>query len=56
MQGTTRLLGQTLGAALTALAFSLVEDAIAPALLMAAGFSLCAALVSLFRIRSGNPA
>lgn len=52
MQGTTRLLGQTLGAALTALMFGLMDDAITPALLMAAAFSLAAALISLLRIGS----
>lgn len=52
MQGTARLLGQTMGAALTALVFGVFPQGIAPALLMAAGFDGLAVAVSLFRIRN----
>lgn len=52
MQGTARLLGQTLGAALTALVFGLIANGIAPALMMAAGFDVLAIVISLFRIRN----
>ena len=52
MQGTARLLGQTMGAALTALVFGVFPHGIAPALLMAAGFDGLAVLISLFRIRN----
>ncbi len=52
MQGTTRLIGQTLGAALTALVFGQLTNGITPALIMAATFAACAAAISLLRIRS----
>ncbi|WP_051011761.1 MFS transporter [Alcanivorax hongdengensis] len=51
MQGTARLFGQTVGAALTALVFGLVPGGITPALLMAAGFDTVAAAISLRRLR-----
>ncbi|ASK36437.1 MFS transporter [Alcanivorax sp. N3-2A] len=51
MQGTARLLGQSTGAALTALAFALTGGGIVAPLLMAAGFDALAVLVSLSRLR-----
>lgn len=53
MQGTARLLGQTSGAALTALIFGLAADGTSTALLIASGFTFAAALVSTFRIKGG---
>lgn len=53
MQGTARLLGQTSGAALTALIFGLSANGTSMALLIASGFSFAAALVSTFRIKGG---
>jgi MFS transporter, DHA2 family, multidrug resistance protein len=65
MLGTARLLGQTTGAAIVALLFARVpHDATTVALLMATGFALIAAFVSLMRLyeplamartRSSNP-
>jgi len=65
MLGTARLLGQTTGAAIVALLFARVpHDATTVALLMATGFALMAAFVSLLRLyepladaklRSSNP-
>ncbi|WP_232802336.1 MFS transporter [Alloalcanivorax mobilis] len=53
MQGTARLIGQTLGASLTALIFGLFpQQAIPCALLVAAGAAGMAALVSLLRLRT----
>ena len=55
MLGTARLLGQTLGAALVALIFSL-SDAAGPALLLAACFAAAGGLASLLRLRpAGTP-
>ncbi|MCL1486181.1 MAG: MFS transporter [Marinobacter sp.] len=53
MQGTARLLGQTSGAALTALIFGLAANSTSTALLIASGFAFAAALVSTFRIKGG---
>jgi DHA2 family multidrug resistance protein-like MFS transporter len=51
MLGTARLLGQTAGAAIVALLFARVpHDATTVALLMATGFALMAAFVSLLRL------
>lgn len=50
MLGTARLLGQSTGAALTALAFGLFLQPGTAALVMAAGFSALAALVSVLRL------
>jgi DHA2 family multidrug resistance protein-like MFS transporter len=51
MLGTARLLGQTTGAAIVALLFARVpHDATTVALLMATGFALIAAFVSLMRL------
>ena len=49
MQGTARLLGQTLGAALTALVFGLASDGITPALIMAAAFDAVAMTLCCYR-------
>ncbi|MDX1804408.1 MAG: MFS transporter [Alcanivorax sp.] len=51
MQGTARLFGQTVGAALTALIFALWPGHIVPALLMAVTFDAVAATISLLRVR-----
>ncbi|WP_158747519.1 MFS transporter [Acidisphaera sp. L21] len=55
MLGTARLLGQTFGAALVALVFSLVQRGVTITLLVAAGFAACGALASLMRLRAGQP-
>ncbi|ARF50529.1 hypothetical protein DSJ_15070 [Pantoea stewartii subsp. stewartii DC283] len=53
MLGTARLLGQSSGAALVALMFNwLGNDGTHAALLLAAGFSTAAALLSLSRIKT----
>ena len=53
MLGTARLLGQSVGAALTALAFGLFAEAGIAALTMGAGFAATAALVSVSRLLPG---
>jgi DHA2 family multidrug resistance protein-like MFS transporter len=55
MLGTARLLGQTLGASMVALIFSLSGAGVTLALLLAAGLAAMAAVVSLLRIRMKSP-
>ena len=57
MIGTARLLGQTLGATLVALLFSLVtqQNGTIVCLWVAAGFSLIAAIVSCMRLSQQMP-
>jgi DHA2 family multidrug resistance protein-like MFS transporter len=55
MLGTARLLGQTFGAALVALVFSLVQHGVKITLLVAATFAACGAAASLMRLRAGPP-
>ena len=50
MLGTARLLGQTLGAALVALIFSLFSGGSGPSLLVAAGFAACGGVLSVLRL------
>lgn len=54
MQGTARLLGQSSGAAFTALAFALTDGGILAPLIIACCFTAAAALVSLSRLRPAN--
>ncbi len=56
MLGTARLLGQTFGAALVALIFSLTQQGVKPALLVAAGFSAAGAVASALRLLPGSAA
>jgi len=64
MQATSRLLGQTMGSALVAMLFNLVPPVPAaggwggtPVVLMvAAGFTVTAGVLSLFRPRGGKAA
>ena len=53
MLGTARLLGQTFGAALVALMFSVARQGVTLALLVGAGFAVCGALASLWRVLPG---
>jgi DHA2 family multidrug resistance protein-like MFS transporter len=54
MQATSRLLGQTIGSALVAMLFNLFPAGGSSLVLMvAAGFSVGAAVLSLFRPRGG---
>ena len=55
MLGTARLLGQTFGAALVALIFSVSQHGVTLALLIAAGFAASGAVASLLRLRSASP-
>lgn len=50
VQGMARLMGQTMGAALAALIFGLMNDGTSVALFVAAGFAGTAAVVSSFRL------
>ncbi len=52
MLGTARLLGQTVGAALVALIFSLTANGVSSALLLATVFALAGAVASLSRVAS----
>ena len=54
MLGTARLLGQTFGAALVALIFSLVQHGVTLTLLVASVFAACGAGASLLRLRVGG--
>jgi MFS transporter, DHA2 family, multidrug resistance protein len=54
MLGTARLLGQTLGAALVALIFSLSTGGTGPSLLVAAGFAACGGVASMLRLTPGR--
>ena len=54
MLGTARLLGQTFGAALVALIFSIVMRGVTAALLVAAVFAAFGAAASLLRLTPGN--
>jgi MFS transporter, DHA2 family, multidrug resistance protein len=54
MLGTARLLGQTLGAALVALIFSLSTGGAGPSLLVAAGFAACGGVASVLRLTPGR--
>ncbi len=56
MLGTARLLGQTVGAALVALIFSLTADGVGAALLLATAFALAGAAASLSRSLGGTKA
>ena len=56
MLGTARLLGQTFGAALVALIFSLTQQGVRPALLVAAGFSAAGTVASMLRLLPGSAA
>jgi hypothetical protein len=55
MLATSRLIGQTTGATIAAIAFRFAAHAELIALIVAALFAFVAALASLSRLRYGNP-